>query len=111
MGWVTLKGVVDHAYQREEVERMVRHVRGVTGVTNGIEVTASGAAEETEKRIAEMLRRQADLDARSIRVEVSDHTAHLYGHVHSVHEAEAARRAAESAPGVVRVESDLAVLP
>ena len=50
-------------------------------------------------------------DARHIRVEVSDHTAKLYGHVHSLHEASAARAAAASAPGVATVESHLLVSP
>ena len=42
---------------------------------------------------------------------VSDHTAQLYGHVHSLHEAAAARAAAASAPGVATVESHLLVSP
>jgi osmotically-inducible protein OsmY len=66
---------------------------------------------EVEKRIADTFQRHAELDARSIRVEVSDHTARLYGHVHSMHEAEAAKEAAAAAPGVARVESYLTVLP
>jgi osmotically-inducible protein OsmY len=110
-GWVTLEGVVDHAYQRDEVERMVRHVRGVVGITNNIEVRPQVTAREVEKSIAETLKRHAELDANNIRVEVSDHTARLYGHVHSIHEAEVAREAAAAAPGVGRVESFLTVLP
>jgi osmotically-inducible protein OsmY len=51
------------------------------------------------------------VDARHIRVEVSDHTARLYGHVHSLKEASAARAAAASAPGVATVESHLLVSP
>jgi osmotically-inducible protein OsmY len=39
-GWAGLDGQVDHDYQRHEVERMVRQVRGVTGVTSGITVAA-----------------------------------------------------------------------
>jgi osmotically-inducible protein OsmY len=35
-GWVTLQGDVDHHYQRYEVERMTRNVRGVTGIANSI---------------------------------------------------------------------------
>ncbi len=31
-GWVTLEGNVDHDHQGREVERMARHVRGVTGL-------------------------------------------------------------------------------
>ena len=38
-GWVTLDGHVDYEYQRHEVERMVRNVDGVLGVTNTITVT------------------------------------------------------------------------
>jgi osmotically-inducible protein OsmY len=110
-GWVTLEGTVDYAYQRHEVERMVRHVRGVLGVTNSIEVEPPARGAEVQQRIEEMLRRNAELDARHIRVEVSDHTAHLYGHVHSVHEATTARAAAAASPGIASVASHLEVLP
>jgi osmotically-inducible protein OsmY len=110
-GWVTLEGAVDYSYQRDEVERMVRHVRGVVGVLNNIEVKPPVSPAEVETRIAEALRRSAEVDARRIRVEVSDHTARLYGHVHSLREAEAARAAAAAAPGIARVESHLSVTP
>jgi osmotically-inducible protein OsmY len=40
---------------------------------------------------------------------VADHTAKLYGHVHSRKEAAAARAAAAAAPGVAAVESHLAI--
>jgi osmotically-inducible protein OsmY len=42
---------------------------------------------------------------------MSDHTAKLYGHVHSLKEASAASAAAAAAPGVAAVESHLLVLP
>lgn len=110
-GWVTLEGVVESSYQRDEVERQVCHVRGVIGVTNDVEVRPAVSAVQVEEQIEEALRRQADLDARSIRVEVSDHTARIYGHVHSVHEAQALRKVAAAAPGVARVESYVTVTP
>jgi osmotically-inducible protein OsmY len=44
-------------------------------------------------------------------VEMSDHTAELHGHVHSLSEAAAATAAAAAAPGVGRVESHLVVSP
>lgn len=110
-GWVTLEGIVEYPHQRDEVERMVRHVRGVIGVTNDVEVRPAVSAAQVEEQIEEALRRQADLDARSIRVEVSDHTARVYGHVHSVHEAQAIRKAAAAAPGVARVESYISITP
>jgi osmotically-inducible protein OsmY len=110
-GWVTLEGDVDFAFQRDEVERMVRHVRGVVGVTNDIVINPPTSASEVERKVADALRRAAELDARNIRIEVSDHTARLYGTVHSVHEARAAQAAAASAPGIAKVESFLDVTP
>jgi osmotically-inducible protein OsmY len=54
-GWVTLEGVVGYAFQRDEVERIVRNVRGVLGVTNNIEVNARVTGEVVRARIAETL--------------------------------------------------------
>jgi osmotically-inducible protein OsmY len=110
-GWVTLDGEVEHEYQRREVERMVRHVRGVTGVSNSITVTSPVSPDSVQAMIEEAFKREAEVDARHIRVEVTDHTAKLYGHVHSLQEAGAARAAAAAAPGVATVESHLTVEP
>jgi osmotically-inducible protein OsmY len=110
-GWVTLEGQVEHAFQRREVERMVRNVRGVAGVTDTITVTPPASPERVEEAIEDTFKREAEVDARHIRVEVSDHTAKLYGQVHSLKEASAARAAAAAAPGVAAVESHLVVWP
>jgi osmotically-inducible protein OsmY len=110
-GWVILDGEVDHDYQRREVERMVRHVRGVMAVTNNIGVAPPASPVRIEEEIEETFKREAEVDARHIRVEVSDHVAKLYGHVHSLQEASAARSAAAAAPGVANVENHLLVLP
>ena len=110
-GWVTLKGEVDYEYQRREVERMVRQVRGVIGVTDMITIKPAARREEVQKIIEDAFKREAEVDARHVRVEVTDHTAALYGHVHSLKEASAARAAAASAPGVATVESHLVISP
>ena len=110
-GWVTLDGHVDYEYQRHEVERMVRNVRGVVGVTNTITVTPPVFPEQVEAKIEEAFKREAEVDARHVRVAVSDHTAELYGHVHSLNEVTAARAAAAAAPGVASVEDHLVVSP
>ena len=67
--------------------------------------------EAVKERDRGTFKREAEVDARHIRVEVTDHTAKLYGHVHSLHEASAARTAAASAPGVAVVEDHLVVSP
>jgi osmotically-inducible protein OsmY len=103
-GWVTLEGEVEYEYQRHEVERMVRQVRGVVGVTDIITVKPPVSQEKVQAVIEDAFKREAEIDARHIKVEVSDHTAKLYGHMHSLHEAAAARAAAS-------VESHLVVSP
>ena len=110
-GWVTLEGDVDHDCQRREVERMVRHVRGVTGLLNNITVRPPANPAQVQTLIEEMFKRQAEADAVHVRVEVSDHTARLYGQVHSLREANAAQAAAASAPGVASVASHLVIAP
>jgi len=97
--------------QRLEVERMVRNVRGVVGISNNIIVTPKVSPGQVQAKIEEAFKREAEIDARHISVAVSDHTASLYGHVHSLNEANAARAAAASAPGIASVESHLVVIP
>lgn len=110
-GWVTLDGEVDYDHQRREVERMVRQVRGVTGVSDLITVKPSASPAQVQQVIEETFKREAEIDARHISIAVSDHTAKLYGHVHSLKEASAARAAAAAAPGISAVESHLVVSP
>lgn len=81
---------------------MVRNIRGVTGITNNLTVALRrrrrASAADTEAEIEEAFRRSADVDAAHLRVKVTDHTAELYGEVHSLAEAAAASEAAASAP-------------
>jgi osmotically-inducible protein OsmY len=110
-GWVTLEGEVEHDFQRREVERMVRNAGGVVGVTNLITISAPVPPQRVQETIEDTFKREAEIDARHIRVEVSDHTAELYGHVHSLKEANAATAAAAAAPGIATVKSHLLVTP
>jgi osmotically-inducible protein OsmY len=110
-GWVTLRGQVEYDFQRREVERMVRNVRDVVGVTDLVTVNPPVTPERVEEAIEDTFKREAEVDARHIRVEMSDHTAKLYGHVHSLHEANAAKAAAAASPGIASVESHLLISP
>jgi osmotically-inducible protein OsmY len=83
----------------------------VIGVTDNIVVNPSTSPQSVEAVIEETFKREAEIDARHIKVEVSDHTAKLYGHVHSLQEANAASVAAAAARGISRVESHLVVSP
>ena len=78
-GWVTLAGEVDYDYQKREVEPRVNHVRGVAGVQNFIIVRPPASPEAVEAAIEQAFRREAEVDARHVKVGVTDHTAKLYG--------------------------------
>jgi osmotically-inducible protein OsmY len=110
-GWVTLDGNVKYDFQRREVERMVRHVRDVIGVTDLITVTPPASPERIQEAIEDTFRREAEVDARHVSVDITDHTARLYGHVHSLKEASAARAAAAAASGIAKVETHLLISP
>jgi osmotically-inducible protein OsmY len=112
-GFVTLKGEVDWSYQREAAEKAVRDVKGVKGVSNLIAVKPRKAPkpEDIEQRIADAIRRTADLDARRVWVTTSNGTVHLHGTVHSLYEKRIAEQAAAAAPGVEEVDNEIIVVP
>ena len=89
----------------------VAAVPGTSTVTDLITVKPPVSPEKVQAVIEDAFKREAEIDARHISVEVSDHTAKLYGHVHPLHEAAAARAAAAAAPWVATVESHLLVSP
>jgi osmotically-inducible protein OsmY len=108
-GWMTLEGKVEWQYQREAAERAVRHLLGVRGVTNQITLVPKVTPADLKKRIEDALKRNAELEARRIRVETRGSTVTLDGTVHSWAERDQAERAVWSAPGVAAVEDHLAV--
>jgi hypothetical protein len=58
---------------------MVRNVRGVVGITNIIVVKPRVSPGQIQAKIEEAFKREAEIDARHIWVEISDHTARIYG--------------------------------
>jgi len=107
-GWVTLRGEVEWDYERREAAQ-VAGLNGVTGLTNLITLKPRREASDVENRVSQALKRNADLDARSIWVTTDGGTVHLYGHVHSWHEKRAAEQAAFAAPGVLHVDNEITV--
>jgi osmotically-inducible protein OsmY len=110
-GWVTLEGRVDWAYQSEAAYKLVRGLIGVKGVTNRVIVKPAVHDKDVKAKITEALHRQAQIDARRIWLTTDDGHVTLHGQVSSWNEAAAARKAAESAPGVTNVESQLTITP
>jgi osmotically-inducible protein OsmY len=110
-GWVTLEGTVDWEYQKSLTESAMKKLKGVSGVTNKIQVTPKASAAEVKSKIEQALRRSAELDARRITVKIEGSTVKLYGSVSSWAERDEAERAAWSAPGTTMVENHILVNP
>ena len=109
-GWLTLTGKVDWQYQKTAAADAVSDLAGVTGVTNQIEIKPRASAFDVKKRIEDALKRNAELEAKAIRVDVLDAgKVRLEGRVHAWSERSAAERAAWSAPGVPIVEDRITI--
>jgi len=108
-GWVTLTGHANWYYQASAAESAVRRLSGVIGVTNLIEVRPEARPQDVRAKIIDALKRNAELEADSIRVVVHDHKVTLEGKVKAWYERGVAERAAWSVPGVSLVEDHLSL--
>ena len=109
-GWVTLTGKVEWQYQKTAAADAVRDLAGVVGITNRIEIASRASAFDLKKRIEDALKRNAEIEAQAIRVNVLDGgKITLDGKVHAWSERRAAERAAWSAPGVKVVDDRITI--
>lgn len=114
-GIVTLTGEVPRWFQREAAAADIRRLGGVLGVVNLVQVTPQhrgGAdADVVRQKIEAALRRNAEMEAEGVRVEVSNGTVTLRGSVRTWAERAVAESAAWAAPGVQHVSDELHVRP
>ncbi|HSE26160.1 MAG TPA: BON domain-containing protein [Pyrinomonadaceae bacterium] len=110
-GWITLEGNVDWYYQKNAAEFAVKYLSGVKGVTNSIKLTPQVSTIEVKDKIEEALKRNAEVDARRINVQVADGKVTLMGNVRSWFEKDEAATAAWAAPGVREVHNQISVVP
>lgn len=108
-GIVTLTGEVKWNFQREEAEQSIRRLMGIKSIINLIKVKKQIISTDVKQKILEEFKRNAEIDAKNIQVEVRDDVVELRGEVHSWEEVKQAVRAAWSIPGVASVKNELRV--
>lgn len=110
-GWLTVEGTVEEQFQKVAIDRVVRHLAGVRGVTNSVTATPRELLSEIKSRIEAAFSRSATLNSRKLEVVMDGPTVILSGDVHSHNELEEAERTAWSASGVVRVQNCVTITP
>jgi len=110
-GHIGLTGTVEWFTQKQAAAAAVQHVPGVRAVANYIDVSPKPAFRDVHRRIVASLHRNADVDARNVRVEVDGDIVRLTGTVASWLQRETAERGAASAPGIRRVDNHILVEP
>ena len=99
-GHVTLSGEVDWRYQANRARDKIDGLPGVKAVSNLIQIKPKVSGKDVKEQIEQALKRDAELDAKTIRVSVQDGKVTLEGNVHTWHDREIAEQAAWAAPGV-----------
>lgn len=108
-GWITLSGDVDWEYQKQAATGAVRHLMGVTGVSNQILVKPKVSLSAVESEIEAALKRRAHIDAQKISVEIQGANVTLSGRVNSLAARNLACHSAWSTPGVQNVVDHLVI--
>ncbi len=108
-GWITLEGQLNWNYQKDAAKNLVKHLAGVTGVTNNITLQGESQDEIEQKDIEAAFARSSDLNEEHIQVSVSDNRVTLHGVVSSSYQKEEAERIAYNAPAVWTVNNELIV--
>ena len=108
-GWVTLDGVLEWNYQREEAGATISDLIGVKGVTNNIKLRSDTHDEIEKDGIESALARNWSLNNQDIQVKVSVNKVTLTGVVSSWYQRAEAERIAFNSPGVWTVNNELEV--
>jgi osmotically-inducible protein OsmY len=108
-GWITLSGELDYEYQRELVASAVRHLMGVTGVSNQTTVKQTLTTSNVKADITAALKRRALTDSEEIMVTVDGGKVTLTGVVHSWSERDMVSDSVWNTAGVTDVNDNISV--
>ncbi|MGZ5095944.1 MAG: BON domain-containing protein [Burkholderiales bacterium] len=110
-GQIALEGTVEWNYQRQRADEAVRHITGVKGVNNMLQVKPKVSPSNVKHSIEAAFTRSAEIDANGVTVKTDSGNVFLEGKVRTWAEREEAERAAWLAPGVTNVQNRLFVRP
>ena len=108
-GWVTLTGMADWHYQKEEAGLDVRRLLGVVGLSNQITVKPRVDTSSLSDDINQALHRSWFFDASDLRVSAEGGQVRLTGTVGSQRDRQSAAATAWAAPGATNVINDIVV--
>lgn len=108
-GVVTLEGVVDWNFERQNAADAIRNLAGVVRVNNFVSVAPYTTPKDVKEKIREALRRSATVDSDKIAVSLVGSEVVLSGTVRSLAEKEDAEMAAWSGRGISSVENRLQI--
>jgi osmotically-inducible protein OsmY len=109
-GWVFLEGNVQWDFEKKAAEDAIKHLVGIRGITNRINVKPESLDPVTiKKQISAALLRSATIDSSSIEVETSGSQVTLRGKVRSWREKKDAEDAAWSSQGVLMVDNQIEI--
>ena len=108
-GWVTLSGELDYEYQRQLASSSVRHLMGVTGVSNQLTIKSILTSSTVKSDIEAALKRRALTDAQEIMITVNGGEVTLTGVVHSWSERDMVSDSVWNTPGVTDVNDNISV--
>ena len=108
-GWITLSGEVDREYQRRAAASRVRHLAGVTGVSDRITIKPMASLDRVKADIEAALQRRASSATHDVSVEVHGADVTLRGTVGTWSEREMARNSAWGTVGVRDVVDKMTV--
>ncbi len=108
-GWMTLTGEVDRQYQKDAAAVEVRHLMGVTGVSNQITVKPHADTKHLQDEIHNALHRSVFAKPENIHVSAKGGEITLTGTVDSWLDRQKAQWTAWATPGTTAVENDLVV--
>jgi osmotically-inducible protein OsmY len=109
-GWVTLTGQVDWWYQKDAVERDIRPLAGVVGVSNQTTIKSRVDTATLSDDITHALHRSWHFNLDNVHVRAEGGRVVLTGTVQSPYDRQVAAQTAWSAPGATSVENNIVVV-